>query len=106
MPDPERPSGAPISETEADRLSERFTASWDEPEPETLEPATVPRLVEPIAPAPVAPVAAPAAAAPAAPAQAPAPTPAAASAAASFAARPKATLLGMAPVVLAPKQPA
>jgi len=42
MPDPDPPSGTPLSESEADRLSERFTASWDEPEPATLEPATVP----------------------------------------------------------------
>lgn len=42
MPDPERPSVAPLSDSEADRLSERFTASWDD-EPETGEgPATVP----------------------------------------------------------------
>src|SRR6185369_525979 len=32
MPDTDRPSDASLSDSEADRLSERFTASWDEPD--------------------------------------------------------------------------
>jgi len=66
MPEPNRPSGAPLSESEADRLSERFTASWDEPEAQPARP----------------PVAAPA------------------PAAAPVVAKPKQTLLGIAPIVV------
>lgn len=130
MPDPDRPSSAPLSEADADRLSERFTASWDDP-----EPAGTP-VAEPLPPpAPLAPPAVaqppagvgPSAAAPArpawglttplkaAPAAAPspgtqAPAPAAAARGPTPAtvprAKPKATLLGIAPiVVVGPSQP-
>src|SRR5215207_5706271 len=51
MPDPDRPSSAPLTEADADRLSERFTASWDEPEPVATPVAAPPTP----APAPVAP---------------------------------------------------
>src|SRR5882672_5338691 len=99
MPDPDRPSGAPLSESEADRLSERFTASWDEPasweepEPPTLEPVTVPKAGPPLAATP-------------APAIVPVAAPAAAPAPALTLAKPKQTLLGIAPiVVVGPSQP-
>src|SRR6478609_4446454 len=47
MPDTDRPSGAPLSQSEADRLSERFTASWDVP-----DNAADPRVAEQSAAAP------------------------------------------------------
>lgn len=72
MPDPQRPSVAPLSESEADRLSERFTASWDDPAPAPLS-GVVP--------------------------------PPAADAAVPVKAKPKPTLLGIAPVVVGPAPP-
>ena len=125
MPDPDRPSSAPLTQADADRLSERFTASWDEPEPVAppvaapLAPALVPRsppsptatpgtavfgqtvpmpAVQPNAP--TAPVMAPTAPRPAVAAAAPTPAPPAPLA------KPKQTLLGIAPiVVVGPSQP-
>ncbi len=85
MPDPDRPSGAPLSDRDADLLSERFTASWDEPiEDEPPKKATAfspPRVQAAPAPAAAPPVVAP-------------PPPVAINPA-----KPKATLLGIAPIV-------
>src|SRR4051812_23326775 len=97
MPDTDRPSGAPLSESEADRLAERFTASWDDPELASPPPAAVPAPALVPAPAPV-PVAAPA----------PIPVPVAAplpQAPTPTLAKPKHTLLGIAPIVVGPSQP-
>jgi hypothetical protein len=125
MPDPHRPSSAPLSEADADRLSERFTASWDEPEPvapPVAAPLAPPRApVSPASPgagpptaafgqtaplpvvqakAPTAPAVAPAALRPAAAAVAPTPAPPAPLT------KPKQTLLGIAPiVVVGPSEP-
>jgi hypothetical protein len=82
MPDPDRPSGAPLSDRDADLLSERFTAAWEDPDldspaaPNAPPPAEPPRADPPAAPA--VPAAAPVALNPA---------------------RHKATLLGIAPIV-------
>lgn len=60
MPDTDRRSGAPLSATEADRLSERFTASWDQPAPwgeESPEQPTV--KAPPVSASPPAPSAPP-----------------------------------------------
>ncbi|MES1188952.1 MAG: hypothetical protein ABUL60_34370, partial [Myxococcales bacterium] len=90
MPDPQRPSGAPLSDSEADRLSERFTASWDDPDPPTLDPPTVPLAASQAtqsAPEPGSPVAGAKLVVPAAKP------------------RQKNTLLGIAPIVVGPSQP-
>jgi hypothetical protein len=90
MPDPDPPPSGPLSESEADRLSERFTASWDDPVPTTVEPAAVPTAPVPASPPPSPP---------------PSPAPRASVAPAS-ATKQKQTLLGIAPiVVVGPSQP-
>jgi hypothetical protein len=81
MPDPQRPSRAPLSESEADRLSERFTASWEDPDLAS-EPAAVSAIV-----ASPAPSAAPSTTTPLPPI------------------KPQPTLLGIAPVVVGPATP-
>ena len=86
MPDPDRPSGAPLSDSEADRLSERFTASWDDPDlASSVEPAAVPLAAPAVATASGAVVTS----LPSTP----------------RVAKPKHTLLGIAPIVVGPSQP-
>ncbi len=52
MPDSTRPDGSALTESDADRLSERFTASWDAPPEPQVEPApvvvSVPEPVRPV----------------------------------------------------------
>src|SRR3954462_2665874 len=96
MPDPDRLSGAPLSDSEADRLSERYTASWEDPDLPTVEPATLPLATQaPRTSAPAAATAAPRpATAPAGGLSVPAPVN-----------RQKQTLLGIAPIIVGPSQP-
>lgn len=117
MTDTDRPSGATLSESEADRLSERFTPSWDDPNawpsdegdaPKSPPPAPAPVVAKPknqtllgIAPivvvGPSRPPAAPASAPATAPASAPA-APASAPAAGPAAPAPTAALTSTAPL--------
>jgi DNA polymerase-3 subunit gamma/tau len=113
MPDPDRPSSAPLSEADADRLSERFTASWDEP---TWEDAPTAVAKAPTAPAPPAPTPAGPPAALTSPATVtaklpavtlPLPTPAAAPSPNNPPlTKPKQTLLGIAPILPVGPSPA
>jgi hypothetical protein len=89
MPDSYRPSNAPLSESEADRLSERFTASWDEAadEAEPVHAGKSGAFAATSSPPPVA---------------EPVPTLPLPEVAAVTKPKPKPTLLGIAPIVIGP----
>lgn len=93
MPDPDRPSGSPLSEADADRLSERFTASWEESEPEAANPPGSDPRTAPLAPlrSTVRLPTSDDASRPAAPT--------------TVKAQPKHTLVGIAPIVVGPASP-